>query len=238
MIKFFRKIRQRLLAENKVSKYLLYAIGEIVLVVIGILIALSINNWNGDRKERRLEVDILNEIANNLENDLVAIDYGIEITTLYRDNIFSIYNHLEQKTPLTDSLRMAYSRFYGGRRFNGATMGFENLRNTGINIIQNDSLKASIVELYNVHLIRLTNVQAVGAEVSKLVIKQMVSKLKTGNKYVEPLDIITLYDDHEFKETTLYWLQIKDFQLRRYENVKVEVKKTLNNIYAELEKTD
>ena len=46
MIKFFRKIRQNLLMENKTSKYFKYAIGEILLVVIGILIALSINNWN------------------------------------------------------------------------------------------------------------------------------------------------------------------------------------------------
>ena len=50
MIKFFRKIRQNLLMENKTGKYLKYAIGEIVLVVIGILIALSINNWNENRK--------------------------------------------------------------------------------------------------------------------------------------------------------------------------------------------
>lgn len=49
MIKFFRRIRQRLVAENKFSKYLFYAIGEIILVVIGILIALSINVWNDDR---------------------------------------------------------------------------------------------------------------------------------------------------------------------------------------------
>ena len=49
MIKFFRKIRQKLLTQNKFSKYLLYAVGEIVLVVIGILIALQINNWNQDR---------------------------------------------------------------------------------------------------------------------------------------------------------------------------------------------
>ncbi len=49
MIKIFRHIRQRLLIENKTSKYLLYAIGEIVLVVIGILIALQLNEWNGER---------------------------------------------------------------------------------------------------------------------------------------------------------------------------------------------
>jgi hypothetical protein len=52
MIKFFRKIRRQLFSENKFSKYLLYAIGEILLVVIGILIALSINNWNEKGKKK------------------------------------------------------------------------------------------------------------------------------------------------------------------------------------------
>ena len=50
MIKFFRKIRQQMLKENKFSKYLIYAIGEILLAVIGILIALRINNWNKELK--------------------------------------------------------------------------------------------------------------------------------------------------------------------------------------------
>jgi hypothetical protein len=59
MIKFFRRIRQRLLTENKFSKYLLYAIGEIVLVVIGILIALQINNWNENRKINSQEQELL-----------------------------------------------------------------------------------------------------------------------------------------------------------------------------------
>ena len=59
MIKFFRKIRQRLLTENKFSKYLLYAIGEIVLVVIGILIALQINNCNEERIDPELKREVL-----------------------------------------------------------------------------------------------------------------------------------------------------------------------------------
>jgi sensor domain CHASE-containing protein len=66
MIKVFRKIRQNMIKENRTSKYLLYAIGEIILVVIGILIALSINNWNEQRKERQIEQSILKEIRNNL----------------------------------------------------------------------------------------------------------------------------------------------------------------------------
>jgi hypothetical protein len=69
MIKFFRKIRQRLLKENKMSKYLLYAIGEIVLVVIGILVALQLNNWNQERvasdKEQLLLSELHDEFVNN-----------------------------------------------------------------------------------------------------------------------------------------------------------------------------
>ena len=67
MIKFFRKIRQQLLAKNKVSSYLLYAVGEIVLVVIGILIALSINNWQQENQNKKLEKRYLEDLRVNLK---------------------------------------------------------------------------------------------------------------------------------------------------------------------------
>ena len=60
MIKFFRKIRQKLLSDNNFSKYLIYAIGEIILVVIGILIALAINNMNQNRVIQEKEQTYLN----------------------------------------------------------------------------------------------------------------------------------------------------------------------------------
>jgi hypothetical protein len=66
MIKFFRKIRQNMLTENKTGTYFKYAIGEIILVVIGILIALSINNWNENRKNSNEEIAILQSLDKNL----------------------------------------------------------------------------------------------------------------------------------------------------------------------------
>jgi hypothetical protein len=80
MIKFFRKIRQRLLTENKFSKYLLYAIGEIILVVIGILIALQINNWNEKRLQKQELKNIYSIVAEDLKNDI------IEITKILKSN--------------------------------------------------------------------------------------------------------------------------------------------------------
>lgn len=76
MFKFFRHIRQQLLTENKFSKYLIYAIGEITLVVIGILIALQVNNWNeiriAQKKEKKIYSKILLDLAiahNNVSSD-------------------------------------------------------------------------------------------------------------------------------------------------------------------------
>ena len=70
MIKFFRKIRQNLLSEGKTGKYLKYALGEIVLVVIGIMIAIQINNANQKRIDQETLQGYLNSIAQNIESDL------------------------------------------------------------------------------------------------------------------------------------------------------------------------
>jgi len=73
MIKFFSKIRQKILAENKYGKYLIYAIGEIVLVVIGILIALSINNWNENQKREKLKSAYRISLVNDLSLDTLML---------------------------------------------------------------------------------------------------------------------------------------------------------------------
>jgi hypothetical protein len=78
MIKFFRKIRQKLVSENKFSKYLLYAIGEILLVVIGILIALQINNWNERKNNITKTTNILKEIQLDLINDIKSANQGFD----------------------------------------------------------------------------------------------------------------------------------------------------------------
>jgi len=75
MIKFFRKVRQRLLIENKFNKYSIYAIGEIVLVVIGILIALQINNWNNSKSDDRIIQNFMKSIESNIREDLLQLDH-------------------------------------------------------------------------------------------------------------------------------------------------------------------
>ena len=89
MIKFYRKIRQKLLSENKFSKYIIYAIGEIILVVIGILIALQVNNVNQSNLIDKKISNYLNEIKLNLENEIDRSNLVVEFYDK-RDSILKL----------------------------------------------------------------------------------------------------------------------------------------------------
>ena len=109
MINFFRKIRQRLLTENKVSKYLIYAVGEIVLVVIGILIALQINNWNEQQKLNKEEANFLQRVRQDLVKDTfyftAQINEGIttiQNTRKFIQEIYKIQNTQEEFSAVLD----------------------------------------------------------------------------------------------------------------------------------------
>ena len=84
MIKFFRKIRQQLLKENRVGKYLLYAIGEIALVMVGILLALQVNNWNEQKKERQIEQKLLEALKEEINSNINQIEQGIKLQKGYK----------------------------------------------------------------------------------------------------------------------------------------------------------
>ncbi len=80
MFRFFRQIRQRLLAENRFSRYLIYASGEIVLVVVGILIALQIDNWNKQRENRQNELVIIDNLHQEFQANLKTLDSTLALT--------------------------------------------------------------------------------------------------------------------------------------------------------------
>lgn len=97
MIKFFRNIRKSLLSQGKTTKYFKYAIGEIVLVVIGILIALQINNWNESQKLKKQEIKLLNALEKEIESNLVILDSTIKDN----DTILKVSSSLLKKGLVT-----------------------------------------------------------------------------------------------------------------------------------------
>jgi len=143
MIPFFRKLRKQLADDNKPLKYLRYAIGEIVLVVIGILIALQINNWNEERKNQSLEQDYL--VA--LQEDLISDSINVEIVRR------SIQNHVNAAELLiqfidtgaiTDTITLKKAIIQAGFLyfFNPTLSTYNDLVNSGkLGIITDKTLK-------------------------------------------------------------------------------------------------
>ncbi len=148
MIKFFRKIRQNLLEESKTSKYLKYAIGEIVLVVIGILIALQINNWNENRKVDGEIVKILTEIRSNLISDSLNIEETYS-TKLEDINIqYTVINKLEAGDIPYDSINYHLGRVMLARRIVLVDNGYQLIKKLGIELLQDQALRNELTSYY------------------------------------------------------------------------------------------
>jgi hypothetical protein len=105
MIKFFRKIRQNLLSEGKIGKYLKYAIGEIVLVMIGILLALQVNNWNEQRKDRKKEQVVLKQLQEDYQANLIQLDEKMKTRAMIVYSAMKLLKAFDQPTGIIrDSL--------------------------------------------------------------------------------------------------------------------------------------
>ena len=106
MIKFFRHIRQNLIMENKTGKYLKYAIGEIVLVVIGILIALQINNWNENKKLKQKEINVAKELNTELNENIEFVKDQLKLWERRNSNIKKVSNFI-----IADSISITQREF-------------------------------------------------------------------------------------------------------------------------------
>ena len=142
MLRFFRQIRQRLLTENKFSKYMLYAIGEILLVVVGILIAIQVDNWNQQRLERINEIALLKNVKKDLRNTIEEFQFLNQTREGIVQASKAIYqmagdSRIEDK--IIDSL---ISETFYRPTFNNKQGGLDLLFSSGnINLIGNDSIR-------------------------------------------------------------------------------------------------
>ncbi len=146
MIKFFRTIRKKLIEKTKVRSYFLYAIGEIVLVVVGILIALSINNWNENRKNEIERIVILKNLKTELAEDFFQLTYTLDRLDARKKAADYLYNLItsETKNSALDSTQIVDALMRCGyiHKFVPTFAVYNEIQNSGkLNLIQSDSIK-------------------------------------------------------------------------------------------------
>ena len=153
MIHFFRRIRQKLLTEGRLSKYLVYAIGEIALVMIGILLALQVNNWNEQRHEDKKEVQLLHAIKAALLSDIDQLN--VKIIRANKDNksVDIIKPYVQSLLPLHYSLALHFGIITkAGRhfKFRPQLAAYNKLKNEGADLIKNQKLQSALLDLYSI----------------------------------------------------------------------------------------
>lgn len=147
MIPFFRKIRKKMADDNRPLKYLRYAIGEIVLVVIGILIALQINTWNNEQIEKRQEQTVLIGIHETFTNNLENLNFIIDISMDSFDSSKTLMTLLgpDASDYTNDQVDSLINHMINYSTYDPSTGTLDNIINSGkLNIIQNEFLKENI----------------------------------------------------------------------------------------------
>lgn len=150
MAKIFRKIRFRSLRRDRMAKYLAYALGEIVLVVIGILIALQINDYYSGKKEEQLELGLLKELKSNLEVNIANLENDIVAQKIGSRSIERILEFEGGGIPYNDSLPYHLAEANYAPDVVLTASAFEMLKSEGLGLIKEDSLRQAIITLFEI----------------------------------------------------------------------------------------
>lgn len=155
MIKVFKNIRKTLLAEGKTGKYLKYAIGEIILVVIGILIALQINDWSSQKKRNQLETILLSEISAEIDKVYQDATQDLKLLKFGQRSYGRIMKYVRQNASYADSMKMDFYWLIRDEYIYPKEAVYGKIKQEGVDIIRNDSIKMLIQDLYESHFPRI-----------------------------------------------------------------------------------
>ncbi|MAX71029.1 MAG: hypothetical protein CMC76_08000 [Flavobacteriaceae bacterium] len=249
MTKFFKNIRKSLLNEGKTSKYLKYAIGEIILVVIGILIALQINNWKDYKKNRVEEQQVLKNFKEDLETDKKLLDEFKGKALSYSKSADTILLSINEAVPFDPNKFIGHaSAIISNIYFESSSSTFDQSLSTGkIDLVENAELRKGLLEYYKLTKLNFddkriseTNQNFVFPEVfSQIVATKEVSEQLTGIATKLPqFDLHSLATNRAFST----WVILKKLAFREqstnYTELSEKVMDLISKIDEEIERNN
>lgn len=240
MINFFRKKRKKMAEDNKALKYTRYAIGEIVLVVIGILIALSINNWNENRKLQNEELTLLFDLKTNLESNLNnfkndTISNHSDLTEYQK-----IKTYIKNDLPYNNELDSSFGRLTFWSSPYIINTAYISLQTKGLELISNEALKNDIVNMHEIEFITiLQDYEASETELMSNIVSPFFAKhmrrLHEESLFLSrPNDFENLKQNEEFKNILSMVIRQRKRGFQFYKEIMNSLKKLIQNIDIEL----
>ena len=246
MLLLFRNIRQRLLTDNKFGKYLLYAVGEILLVVIGILIALQVDNWNEKRKLRAVQQELLEDLRDDLIESREELEKGLALNkhtvNQYRIIMDAVLRDEPGSAKIDSAVR--YLPNWHSPFFTSTT--YESIKNNEISIIDNDQLRKQISNLYEQQFVFLQeDYDKVEWSIHNSIKIQIFNRylwfkdegpvtLKMIKPGVNPVDFESMKSDPEFIHLVSLLILTRNGGIDQYELVIRLINDVINSIDVEL----
>ena len=219
---------------SSARKYLVYAIGEIALVVIGILIALQINNWNERRKDGIKERNLLNNLVENLEFNTSNLEKIIKNFTADDGSSNLIISAIEDKLSYHDSMDYHFARALNAEPLYPLSyVAYETMKNSGFDVVRNDQLKKEVVNLfeltYNTMQLRQNNLPVLWEFIRKRFMNA------PDDWSYKPFDFDQLIEEKEFHSLINDQKSNRRWILRAYQESLRETQKVLQLIKEEIE---
>ncbi len=249
MFRFFRTLRQRLLTENRTNRYLLYAFGEIALVVIGILIALQINTWNESRKEQGNLMKVYAQIQQDLQIDTLNLRRSIE--DLEQKNV-RLTDLVERNIPVSYYDTLNAANYEGCERcrsditnlepFQYLDKGYGLLKplNTAQNL-KEDLLTNSITEFYALYLPLVDEAQSILIDISRQALMDyqqydwFVDYADFGRSTFNREYVLYIFESEKHRRACAHYLIYSKFTLRVLREYRAHAIEILQSIDEKLD---
>ncbi len=225
--------------QNKTGRYLKYAFGEIVLVVIGILIALQLNNWNEHRKLKTEEIKILTEMKSALESDGIDIQANIREHELAANSCTILGRAIAEGLPYHDSLSIHFSRALNTTRFVHTSGPYETLKIKGPDLVENDSLRLLLSDYYDKwvgYQINLQNNSSRDFELAKERQFELFKNFDLGNgdNGIIPVNYAALRENQYYKSWLGYTHDLRQWEATNFHRLKQKSEKIIQLIDQEI----
>jgi len=245
MVNFFRKLRSGFLASGQTGKYLKYAIGEILLVVIGILIALQVNDWNEQRKLAKKERGIIESLKAELQHNLAELKVDAGSQEFYMEATRDVYRYIQEHPTLVDSM---YSDFYWMTGFNYTfpkLSTYETLKAGNLDIIRSVTIKELVTDIYESGYTRLKDKIDTRRNAARVLFPYYQKNFRTVTREVDgersfygiPNDYDRLINDPEFETLIVEALRGRSNFIRQFTQSVESVETCLSEIDRYLEDT-
>ena len=240
MLTFFRRIRKSSLAQAAVPKYLLYAVGEILLVMIGILLALQVNNWNEERKKEAIEKDLLVGIKENILGNIDYINEEIQRNRRLMNSAEVALIALDNDLPHHDSLDVHFARSSRIWRISFPRASFETLKSEGLRLVDSKELREQIINLFEKDYISLENfTEKKGDDFStNILFPSFMRNFRLGYGLAVPNNYGSLKDDIEFKNILYHGINTRWEIITKAEIIISESNFVIDRISEELGETE